>query len=343
MIPLARPGTTSMKTESQSLGRLFLSFAFVCVYLWFLPPPVSTQQGERDVVANLAAGRVILCVASDGIVIGAVEHGVEPGSGPPLAVPLGGGHIAILLGAVEWISPASDRPAVRLDRELPVLVRQARPPGPQLSKDPYSTAADIESVGVAFLERLRTVASELHRKLDLPSEEPLVELLLVGYAENYGPEAWLLRYRIAQEALRGDYWRTRVLRPSYTQLYPPEKGQPRTLIEVRYPDGSGPGLLDLLNQNDPRLARLSNADPRMARVAEHLARGESHKAAAHDAAEFLRALLDATSGTQAKQILGILNQQRGLEWVLAPPEPPQKAEEGKPREPGAPTLRKPPP
>jgi hypothetical protein len=342
MIPFARPSTNTVKIESQSLWRLFLSSAFICVHLWSLLPSVAAQQGQGDVVANLAAGRVVLCVASDGIVIGAVEQRVEPGSGPPLVVPLGGSHIAILLGAVEWASPASGRPAVHLDRELPVLARQTAPPGPRLGKDLYSTAADIESVGVAFLERLRAVASELHHKLDLPQEEPLVELLLVGYAENYGPEAWLLRYRIAQEALRGDYWRTRVLRPSYTQLYPPEKGQPRTLIEVRYPDGSGSGLLDLLKQNDPRLARLSNADPRMARVAEHLVAGESHKAAAGDAAEFLRAVLDAASGTQPMQILGILYAQRGLEWVLAPPEPPQKAEEGKPREPGAPTLRKPP-
>lgn len=329
-----------MNNAWQSLRKFSV---FVCVHLCFLPLVGLAQQGERDVVANLATGRVVLCVAGDGIVIGAVERPIEPESRPPQVVPLRGGHIAILLGAVEWVSPTSGHPTVRLDRELPILPSEAAGPGPRLTKDPNATAADIESVGVAFLERLRAVAGELHRKLNIPQEEPLVELLLVGYAENYGPEAWLLQYRIAQEALRGDYWRTRVLRPSYTQLYPPEKGQPRTLIEVRYPEDSGPALLDLLKQNDSRLSRFSNDDPRMARVAEHLARGESHKAAARDAAEFLRAVLDATSGMQAKQILGILNQQRGLEWVLAPPEPPQKAEEGKPREPGAPTLRKPPP
>lgn len=311
---------------------------FICAHLCLLPLVALSQQGEQDVVANLAAGRVVLWVADKGIVIGAVEHRVEPGARPPFIVPLGAHSVGILLGAAEWISPASGRPPVRLDRELTVLASEASRFRP--ATDPYLAASDIESIGVAFLERLRAVAGELHRKLDLQPEEPLVELLLVDYAQNYGPEVWLLRYRVAQEALRGDYWRTRVLRPSYTQLYPPEKGQPRTLIEVRYPDDAGPALLDLLKQNDPRLTRLSTADARMARAAERVARGESHKASVGDATEFLRATLDVVGGTEVKQILGVLYEERGLEWVLAPPEPPEKAQEEKPHEPGAPTLRK---
>ncbi len=289
-------------------------------------------------VANLAAGRAVICVASNGIVIGGVEHRIEPGSRPPLVVPIGEHGVAILLGAVEWISPASGQPPVRLDHELPALARAAA--RPRQARDPHPAASDIESIGVAFLEQVRAAASQLHRKLNLQSEEPLVELLLVNYVEDYGPEVWLLRYRVEQEAFRGDYWRTRVLRPSYTQLYPPEKGQPRTLIEVRYPDEPGPTLLDLLNQNDPRLARLRDADPRVARALDHLARGESHKAHATDVAEFLRAALGVLSGTDVKQILAVLDQQRGFDWVIAPAELPEKAQ-GKPHEPGAPSLRKP--
>jgi len=290
------------------------------------------------VVANLAAGRAVICVASNGIVIGAVEHRIESGSRPPLVVPIGERRVAILLGAVEWISPASGQPPVRLDHELPALARAAA--RPRQARDPYPAANDIESIGVAFLEQVRAAASQLHHKLDLQPNEPLVELLLVDYVKDYGPEVWLLRYRVEQEAFRGDYWRTRVLRPSYTQFYPPEKGQPHTLIEVRYPDESAPTLLDLLNQNDSRLALLRDADPRIARVLDHLARGESHKAHATDVAEFLRAALGIIGGTDVKQILGALDEQRGFDWVIAPPELPEKAQ-GKPREPSAPTLRKP--
>ncbi len=316
----------------------------ICVCLGFLPLAAPAQESEQEVVANLAAGRVVVYVAGNGIVIGAVEAagaGVEAGSRPPVVLPLGGGRIGILLGAIEWVSPASGRPPMRLDRELPRLAGEAAPRRHQPEPE---QASDIESIGVALLERLHAVAGQLHRKLDLKPEEPLLELLLVNYVENYGPEVWLLRYGIAQDAWRGDYWRTRVLRPSYTQLYPPEKGHPRTLIEVRYPpDAPGPALLDLLKQNDARVARLRNADEAMAHASERVIRGETNKGSADDAARFLRAALPAVWGADAKLVLGVLREQRGFEWVIQPPELPQTAEEGKPREPGAPTLLKKPP
>jgi len=306
--------------SSFSVG-LPLALVF-CVSLWFLPSSLRAQENEQEVVANLAAGRVVLYVARDAIVIGAVEQHVEPDSRPPLVLPLGERRLGILLGAVEWVWPASGRPLVRLDRDLPALLSEATRPQP---KPEMAQASDIEVIGVTFLESLRAVTSQLHHKLDLHPDEPVAELLVVGYEPGYGPEVWLLAYRLAQEVLRGEYWRTRVLRPSYTQLYPPEKGQPRTLVEVRYPpDDTGPTL----------------ADQQMARATERLDRGESHKAAPDDAIAFIRAALPAIASTEAKLIVGALYQERGLQWVLAPPEPVQKAGEGKPREPGAPTLRK---
>ena len=315
--------------------------ALLCIHLWLAVGSLHAQESRQEVVASLAAGRVVVYVANDGIVIAAAEPAagsVEPGSHPPAVFPLGGSRVGILVGAVEWVLPGSGRPPVRLDRELPRLASEAAP----LRRQPEpGQASDIESIGVALLERLRAVAGEFHHKLDLKPEEPLLELLLVNYLEGYGPEVWELKYRVAQDVLRGDFWRTRVLRPSYTQLYPPEKGQPRTLIEVRYPpDASGPTLLGLLNQNDPRLARLRTADPAMTRATEHLERGQGNKASADDAAAFLRAALVAISSTNAKLTLGVLREDKGIEWVLAPPEPLQKADEGKLREPGAPTLRK---
>lgn len=333
-----------MRTATHLLSKLFPISAFICVYLWLLPWSARAQESEQELVANLAAGRVVLYVARDAIIIGAAGSpaaGVEAGSRPPAVVRLGERRIGILLGAVEWVWPASGRAPARLDRELPRLASEAAPARRQAEPE---QASDIESIGVALLERLRPLVSQIHHRLDLKPEEPLLELLLVNYLENYGPEVWELRYRVAQNALRGNYWRTRVLRPSYTQLYPPEKGHPHTLIEARYPpDAPGPALLDLLKQNDPRLARLRSADQIMARAAEHLIRGESHKVSADDAAAFLRAALPVVSGAEAKLILGVLREQRGLEWVLEPPERPQTAEEEKPRQPGAPTLRKKPP
>jgi len=302
--------------------------------------PASAQEPEEEIVANLATGRVLVYVAKDGIVIGAFQGQSEPHSRPPLVVQLSSRRVAVLLGAVEWVRPASGREPIRLDRELPRLVGEVA--GPKRLEQEH--ANDIEELGLALLERLRNVAQELHRKIELQPDEPLAELVLIGYAQDYGPEVWGLKYRIVQEALRGDYWQTRVLRPSYDQLYPPEKGQPRTLIEIGYPpEDAGPQVLDLLNGNDPRMARLRDADPQMASATERLVRGESQHALADDATQFLRGALGAVAPAGAEQILAVIREQQGLEWVLAPSQPPEKAEEGRPHEPGAPTLRKKPP
>ena len=75
----------------------------------------------------------------------------------------------------------------------------------------------------------------LHHKINLGEDEPLIRIVLAGFVRDYGPEAWTIDYHIAQDALGNDIWRTRVLRPTYNQLYPPEKGKPKTFMEVRYP------------------------------------------------------------------------------------------------------------
>src|SRR5712692_338647 len=331
--------TTAIKRKAPALSELFLLSVFICFHLWFFSPSASAQQSEQNPVAGLAAGRVFLYVASDGIVIGALEQNSKAGARPPVILPLGAGRIAILLGPVEWASSSSSQAPVRLDRELPHLANEAAP-GRRRQPTP-AQASDIEAIGVALLERLRALAGQLYAKVALRRDQPLVELLLVDLTEDYGPEVWLVSYRVTQDALGNDYWRTRVLRPTYTHLYPPEKGQPRTLIEVRYPgDAPGPALLELLNQNDPRLARLRTADLPTTRAVERLTNGQSNKAAVDDAAVFLRAALPAIAGQDTKLVMAVLQERRGFAWLLEPPEPPQSAEEGKPREPGAPTLRK---
>ncbi|HEX9222591.1 MAG TPA: hypothetical protein VF860_04615 [Candidatus Acidoferrales bacterium] len=295
-------------------------------------------RAQEEIVANLAAGRVVIDVARDGIVIGAIEQRIEADSRPPLVFPLNDRRIAILLGAAEWTLPGTGLSPVRLDRVIPRISSEAVRPE---SRDNPDQAGDIESIGVAFLEKLRTMAEQLHHKIALGPDEPLVSLVLVDYQPDYGPEVWLLEYRIQQQALRGDFYQTRTLRPSYTQLYPPEKHQPKTLVEIRYPpEAAGPTVLDLLRQNDPLLAPLRQGDPKLLKVIESLESGKSQTVPVDSAADFLRAALDPIAGPENRLVLGVLREERGWDWVLPPAESTAKAAEDKNRPPGAPSLRR---
>ncbi len=319
-----------------------LASVLIGVHLWLIP--VRAQ----EVVVNLSAGRVIVCVAKGGIVVATVGQKLEAESRPPMAVELSGRRVAVLLGATEWVSPAGD-PPVRMERELPRVGGALGAAGPRLQKE---QASDLEALGLGLLEPLRSVAGQLHQNVGLKRDEPLVDVVLVGYLEGYGAEAWTLRYRAAQEPLRGEYWQTRVLRPLYTQLYPPEKDQPRTLMEVRYPDAGDPRgaaeervplLLELLRGNDPRVAAARASDEKAAEAAEKILAGESHKAPLEGVVTLLRAALDATVPQDAVMSFGVIDERTGFSWILPPPAPVERAEEGdKKRPPGAPTLRKPP-
>ena len=242
---------------------------FICVHLWFLHPPAFAQEeGAQEVAVNLTEGRVVICAAKDGIIVATIgEHG-EPGSRPPAVTSLSALRAGVMLGAVEWVQPESKDKPIRLDTELPgivaaVLNNSGRP-------NYTNAASDIEAIGVAVLERVRQLAGQLHNKINIGEDEPLIRVVLAGYVPDYGPEAWTIDYHIAQDALGNDIWRTRVLRPSYNQLYPPEKGQPHTLVEVRYPPANrakdAPELLDLLRQNDPRLAKIRAANESLGEV-----------------------------------------------------------------------------
>ena len=300
--------------------------------------PIGQPPVGDEVVANLAAGRVVIYVARDAIVIGLYENRCEPETRPPVVVPLSGRRVGILLGAVDWQLADSRTSLLRLDQQLPRLVSEVT----GMKRLQQEQDSDLEAIGMAMLEPLRAAVERLHHKLAVGPEDPIVELLLVGYLEEYGPEIWSLRYRIVQEPLRTDFWRTRILRPQYTQLYPPEKGEPRTLVEFRYPpEDKSPTMLELLAR-DPRLARLRTGDLQMTRAVQQLDKGESHKALADDAAVFVQAALNAIIEKDTALGVGLIRERGGFEWRLAPPQRAEKAEEEK-REPGAPTLRKKPP
>lgn len=301
--------------------------------------PVRAQDRDRsgEIVANLAGGRVIIHVARDQINFAAIDQPVESNSVPPRVLGIDAGHVGVLFGASEWRSTADPQP-VRLDKDFPrVTGRNA-----QFGYNPDEIAPDLETMGVAFLERLRPLVSLLQHKVELKPDEALLEVVVIGYARDYGPEVWTIEYHIQQEeiATRGDFWQTRLLRPRFIQLYPPEKKEPKTLVEVRYPPTlQGPTLLQLIQGNYPDIEDVAKANPKFSKVLEDLNNGRANKAASQDSADFLRAILPIIAG-KSSFVLGTMTEDGKFNWVVPPAEPIEKAQEDKNRPPEAPSLRR---
>ena len=299
-----------------------------------------TRAQEDEIVANLAGGRVVIYVARDAIIFGAIDHPLEAKSVPPRVAELGSSHIGIFFGASEWQVPAQPKP-IRLDRDIP----DVRPIGTPGYRAPDTSEADLETIGVNFLEKLRPLVSQLHHKIDLKPDEPLVEIVLIGYGpRDYGPEVWLVDYGAEQESVSAtsDFWQTHILRARFTQLYPPEKHQPKTIVEMRFPANlQDIPLTGLIQQKDPRIAQLRSSDARFAKVVEQIERGQANKSVSQDAADFLRAALPVLAG-DAHFIEGMMGEAGGFEWIVPPEEPVDKQQraQDKDRPPDAPTLRR---
>lgn len=334
---------------SRRIAVLFFSLLFAA-----FPPLARDRLEARDsqgpqttgeVVVNLAAGRVIVSVWKDAILVGTVANPIEAGAHLPLPVQISDSHFGVLLGAVDWIDPDSRRQLARLDLELPHLRGRGTADAsekPHLGSPQGIEAGDLETIGEGVLERLSTLARELHSKIETAGNGPLVQLIVAGYVPNYGPEVWRLDYGVQQSEQAVGYWATRVSRPSYTQLYPPEKGQPHTLIEFSYPrDGAGQPLLDLLRAGDPRLQKIAAGDAQMDEVARAIVAGETNKLKSAEATHFFRAALDAISPPNAQQSIAILREESGFKWVLEPPAEAKPPGVQSNRPPGAPTLRRP--
>jgi hypothetical protein len=327
-----------------SAGLALLSVALIGLNSTGAAPDARAQdhseEMEGELVANLAAGRVVIAVARDGMVIASLENKIEPATRVPPIVPLGSRRAGILLGAVDWSSPtAGPEPLVRLSAELLQLRRASLPAGPHLQPGGNNeVTSEVEMVGLGLLERLRAIAGHLHGNLGIAAQEPIVELILASDDPDVGPEVWLIQYTISQDPLRGDYWQTQVKRPSYHRLWPPEKGQPRTLVEVRYPpDDNAPPLQAMLSQSHGSLERIRSGDPALAAVASAIEKGETQKTSLSDATQFLRSAFNALASPNAGEAVAVINEKTGFEWILEPP----KEKENKPRPPGAPTLEKP--
>lgn len=304
---------------------------------------VSEAPGE-EVVANLAAGRAILLVTKDAILIASIENPIEAQTHVPAPVQMSGARAGILLGAEDWFSPSSRRQIARLDRELPHLraavASGGAPASPSLSGTGSSDkeAVDLEVIGEGIRQRASEIALELHGKIDLPAGEPFLEAIIADYVSGYGPEIWEFSYSLEQEEQRSDYWTTTVTHPVYDQFYPPEKGQPHTLVEFSYPPAATPTLLDLLKQNDPRFASLRGSDPKVAAAMDRILDGQAQKLPSADAIQFLRAAVEILAPPKARVTFAEISEQDGFSWILPPPAEPKPRLQEPQREPGAPSL-----
>lgn len=313
--------------------------AALLLYAACAAAPRSLAQ-EDEIVANLAGGRVVILVARDTIIFGAIDHAIEATGVPPRVAALGPEHVGILLGASEWQVPAQPRP-IRLDREVP----QIQPPPKNYYRPPDSGEPDLEAIGVAYLEKLRPLVSQLHHKIELKPDEPLFEIVLIGCPHEYGPEVWLLDFNVEQKLVGGnnEYWETHILRPRFTQLYPPEKHQTKTIVESFFPPNQQEvPLMGLIQSGDPRIAQIRGSDQKFGKVVELLERGQSNKANPDDTANFLRAVLPVLAG-KATFIQGKMDETGGFQWIVPPEEPIEKAnqkDQDKDRPADAPTLRR---
>jgi hypothetical protein len=334
---LAEETKTSTHRRSARLRRCWAVILSLCTTAVFSGPIAAQEQRGGEVAATLSVGRVVFCVTKTGILVAAARGTGEKGSHPPAVVAVGSRRVGVLLGAAEWNTGGNTKP-MRLDAELPVVAANAtRRNGEKNIDEPH----EIEEIGIGVLETLRPLVTQIHGKLDVTADEPLVELLLADYVEDYGPEIWSLQFRIRQENLGNGYWETLVLRPAYHQLYPPEKGQPRTFVEVQYPPSANQsGLLDRFARHDAQIERIRNGSPEQSKATDAILSGNSDKAAEAPIADFLRGAVPVVTGSQAPIVMALLDATRGFQWLMPPQEAPPPPAETKPAEPGAPSLRK---
>ena len=154
-----------------------------------------------------------------------------------------------------------------------------------------------------------------------------------------------MEFRLTQSvvASRGDYWQSRVLRPRFTQIYPPDKHAPRKLVETCYPgECKGPSLQQLIEGNEPTLDKIAKSDLKYLKAADLISKGQAQKALAPDAAGYLHAAVPLLYPGR-RFVMGTFEEQHGFNWIVPPDEPVEKAEkakEDKNRPPEAPTLRR---
>ena len=196
---------------------------------------------------------------------------------------------------------------MRLDEEFKGLVAAALTnSGP---KDDAFRTTDIESIGIAVLERIRVLAAALHHKVNLGEDEPLIRVVLAGFVPQYGPEVWVIDYRIKQDALGNVISGGRACCGRVTTSFiRRRRANRKTLMEVRYPPenraAGDPELLDLLQQNDSRVAKIRAANPLQEKELTLVTGGQSQKADAAVVVNFLKSALPATTPPETEAVYG---------------------------------------
>ena len=335
-----------MRQQNRSRSFLRRKFARVCAGLAILGLSLAhgtfalAQDKDDEIVATLTGGRVIVHATRETVTFIAIDEPIEAGSAPPRVMNVDSHHVAVLFGSTEWRIPADPNP-IRLDRG-----RVTSNSIDTRYNSTYNGEAepDLETLGVGFLEKLTPLAARLHHKLDFPPDQPLFEMVMIGFGpKDYGPEVWTVEYRMTQAvvAARGDYWQTKVLRPRFTQLYPPDKKAPHTLVETCYPgECKGPTLQQLLEGNEPTLEKLAKSDPKTLKAVDFITKGQAQKAVAADAVGFLRAAVPLLY-TGRRFVMGTFEEQHGFDWVVPPDEPIEKAKKEDKNAPAQPpTLRR---
>ena len=338
-----------LKNVASRLRWFFPLSVFICVQLCVQSSVAQAQESpDQEVAVNLAEGRVVICAAKEAIILAAMSSKGEATSRPPAIEILSGQRMGVMLGAVEWEQPDANDNAIRLDQEFRHIVAAAfnnTSTGPR----EIDASNDIETIGIALLERIRQVAELLHHKVNLGDDEPLIRVVLAGYVRDYGPEVWTVDYHIRQDLLGNDIWRTRVLRPVYNQLYPPEKGKPKTFMEVRYPpENRATGeaeFLDLLQQNDSRLVKYRTANEIQSKSVTLAVEGQSQKADAASLVNFMKFAFPAVTLPDTKLTMALVDYDAGFKWILQPPKAPapppgEKPKQQTPEEPERPSLRR---
>src|SRR6202789_2991115 len=101
---------------------MLTAFVAIAAGIFVLPSALRAQEvtapPSEEIVANLAAGRVIVAVVKDAIIIATVENPIESQTHPPIPVELNSPRPAALFGGGVWFSPRHDQPFARLDRGL---------------------------------------------------------------------------------------------------------------------------------------------------------------------------------------------------------------------------------
>src|ERR1700681_1460561 len=120
-----------------------------------VPAQDRSDSPTEETVANLAAGRVVIAVVRGAILVATIENPIEADTRVPTPVVLSGLRFGVILGAVRWTSPSTQRDVARLDQDLPQLRSRLIASGPHLlDGQGGAEAGDVEAVGQGLLERL---------------------------------------------------------------------------------------------------------------------------------------------------------------------------------------------